>query len=155
MRLALPAFLLLAALSVAPLLTAGPARAQTATVDHPWARATAPHAETGAVFATVTAGTDDRLTGASTPVAEKVEVHVSMEHDGVMHMHELTEGLGLPAGKPVTLAPGGLHLMLIGLKRPLQPGDTFPITLTFASEPPLTVTVAVSAAGAMDHTHVH
>ena len=155
-----PPLLAAALLLAASPLLAPPARAQTVTVEHPWARATAEHAEVGAAYATLTAGTADRLTGATTPLAAKVEVHEVIHDDNVMRMRELSGGLPLEAGKTVTLAPGGYHLMLTGLKQPLKPGETFPLTLTFASEPPVTVTVPVTAAGAaaaapMDHDHMH
>ena len=114
----------------------------------------------GAVYATLTAATADRLTGASTPVAASVQVHENIHDNGVVRMRELEGGLPLEPGKPVTLAPGGYHLMLIGLKQQLKPGDSFPLTLSFANEPPVTVTVPVAAAGAaaavpMDHMHMH
>jgi copper(I)-binding protein len=145
---------------VAALLLAAPAaRAQTVTVEHPWARATAEHAETGAAYATITAGTSDRLTGASTPAAASVQVHEIIHDNGIVRMREVDGGLALEPGKPVTLAPGSYHLMLIGLKQQLKPGASFPITLSFANEPAVTVTVPVNAAGAsaapLDHTHVH
>lgn len=135
-------------LVAAVLLAAGTARAQTVTVEHPWARATAEHAETGAAYATITAGAADRLTGASTPVAARVEVHEIIHDNGVMRMRPVEGGLQLEPGKPVTLAPGGYHLMLIGLKQKLTPGTSFPLTLSFANEPVVTVTVPVAAAGA-------
>jgi copper(I)-binding protein len=147
--------------AVAALLLAAPAAgAQTVTVEQPWARATAPQAQAGAVYATLTAATADRLTGASTPVAASVQVHENIHDNGVVRMRELEGGLPLEPGKPVTLAPGGYHLMLIGLKQQLKPGDSFPLTLSFANEPPVTVTVPVAAAGAaaavpMDHMHMH
>ncbi len=146
-------------LAAALVLAAPVAQAQTVTVEHPWARATAAHAENGAAYVTLTAGTADRLTGASTPVAATVQVHEILHDNGIMRMREVAGGLALEAGKPVTLAPGGYHLMLIGLKQPLQPGEKFPLTLTFASEPPVTVSVEVNGAGAaaggMDHMHMH
>ena len=150
-------------LFIAPLLlAASAAQAQTVTVEQPWARATAEHAATGAAYATLVAGTADRLTGASTPVATTVQVHETTQDNGVMRMREVTGGLALAAGKPVTLAPGGYHIMLMGLKQQLKPGESFPLTLTFAKEPPITVTVTVNSAGAatapmdeMDHMHMH
>ncbi len=151
----------LSILVAAILLAAPSARAQTVTVEQPWARATAEHAENGAAYATLTAGTADRLTGASTPVAAKVEVHEIVHDNGVMRMRELESGLPLEPGKKVTLAPGGYHLMLTGLKQQLKPGESFPLTLNFATEPAVTVTVTVAAAGAsaaptsMDHMHMH
>lgn len=141
------------------LLVTLPAWAQTVTVEQPWARATAPSAITGAAYATIIAGTTDRLTAASTPVASKVEVHETLHDNGIMRMREVEGGLALETGKPVRLVPGGYHLMLTGLNQPLRPGDTFTLTLNFAVEPPVTVTVPVRAvgagAGSMDHMHMH
>src|SRR5664280_1343467 len=62
------------------------ARAQTVTVQQPWARATAPHAQTGAAYATLIADIPDRLTGASSPVAATVQVHETIQDNGVMRM---------------------------------------------------------------------
>ena len=64
-----------------------------------------------------------------------------------MRMRPLA-GIALEPGKPVTLAPGGYHVMLMGLKAPLKQGDQFPLTLTFERAPPMTVTVNVEALGA-------
>jgi len=78
-------------------------------------------------------------------VAERAELHRMEMKNGVMSMHP--EGpLPLAAGDTVTLAPGGLHLMLIGLKRPLKSGDRFPLTLGFEKQPPVTVEVDVKSA---------
>ena len=140
-----PALLPVAAL----LLTTGVAAAQTTpTVEQPWARATAGSGKTGAAYLMLTAhGQGDRLTGASTPVADMAELHQSSEDHGVMRMRPV-EGLALDPGMPVTLAPGGMHLMLMDLKQPLKQGTTFPLTLTFEHAPPVTVQVPVKAAGA-------
>jgi periplasmic copper chaperone A len=117
-------------------------------IDHPWARASAGAAKTGAAYLTITdQGQPDRLTGANTPVADKAELHESMQDMGMMKMRPLP-GIALETGKPVKLAPGGYHLMLFGLKAPLKLGDTFPLTLTFEHAPPMTVTVDVEAVGA-------
>ena len=56
--------------------------------------------------------------------------------------------LPIEPGKPVTLAPGGYHIMLSGLKRTLKQGDNFPITLSFAKAGPVTATATVAKAGA-------
>ncbi len=136
--------LLFAAMS----FSAPAARAQSVTAEQAWARATAPHAQTAAVYATITARMADRLIGGSTPIAATVQVHETAMEGGVMHMMPVPGGLLLPKGKAVTLAPGSYHLMLINVKQQLQPGQRFPLTLHFAYEPPLTVTVVVGAAGA-------
>lgn len=131
------------------LVATGVAAAQTApTVDQAWARATAGGGKTGAAYLTLTAhGQGDRLTGASTPVSDMAELHQSSEDHGVMRMRPV-EGLALDPDKPVILAPGGMHLMLMDLKQPLKQGASFPLTLTFEHAPSVTVQVAVKAAGA-------
>jgi copper(I)-binding protein len=136
--------MLLAAMSfVAPA-----ARAQSVNVEQPWARATAPHATSAVVYMTLTAGMTDRLIGGRTPVATIVQVHQSVMDNGVMRMIMVPGGLLLPSARKVMLTPGGYHLMLMGMTKQLRPGETFPLTLHFAYEPPLTVTVTVGAAGA-------
>ena len=124
------------------------AQAQSIQVDHPWARATAPNAKAGGVFMTLTdTGAADKLIAAASPVAGMVEVHRTVEENGVMKMLPV-EAIDLTPGKAVTLAPGGYHVMLMDLRRQLKQGDTFPLTLTFAKAAPLTVTVMVEAPGA-------
>ena len=121
-------------------------------VSHPWARASAGNARNGAVFLTVTgAGTADKLVAASTPVSETAELHETIDDKGIMKMRPLA-ALALEPGKAVTLAPGGPHVMLMGLKAPLKQGDTFPLTLRFARAGPVTVTVTVEAIGG-GHKH--
>jgi copper(I)-binding protein len=137
---------------VAALLIAAPALAQTPAVrvDHAWARATTSAAQAGGIFLTVTdTGAPDRLVGASTPVAATAELHETVNDNGVMRMRPVP-GLPLEAGKPVVLKPGSYHLMLMGLKQQLKPGDTFPVTLTFEKAPPVTATVTVATAGASE-----
>lgn len=114
-----------------------------------WARATPPGASTGAVYMTLTSPAGDRLTGASSPVAGEASVHEMRMTGEVMHMRAVEGGLALPAGKAVTLAPGGYHLMLEGLKAPLKPGEAVPVHLTFQKAPPLDVTAQVRPIGAV------
>ena len=126
-------------------------------IDHPWARPTLPGQRTGAGYLSIhnTGSTADRLLGGSTPAAAAVEVH-EMRMDGdVMRMREL-KTLELPPGKPVTLAPGGLHLMLTGLKAPLKIGDKLSVKLRFekAGEVELVFQVENPPAPAADaHKH--
>lgn len=88
---------------------------------------------TGAAFFTVTNnGTeDDRLVSAATDVAAAAEIHEMALKDGTMQMSPVMDGLPIPAGETVVLAPGGYHIMLIGLKQDLKAGETFEMTLTF------------------------
>ncbi len=142
-RTSLAAALLAAAFSPAYAQQGTPVQAQPVQAQDVWARATPPHASTGAVYMTLTSPADDALTGASTPVAQKAGVH-EMHMDGtIMRMRPVEGGLDLPAGKPVALAPGGYHLMLEGLKGPLKPGQSVPVHLTFRNAPPLDVAAEV------------
>jgi hypothetical protein len=94
-----------------------------------WARATAPGQENGSVGVVITSAKDARLIAVSSPVCKTAEIHTMSMNNGVMEMRQL-EFLPLPAQQPVTLGPGGDHLMLFGLKHPLKAGDEFPLTLT-------------------------
>jgi len=120
------------------------------TVEQPWARATPAGAKTGAVYMTLDnkSGTADRLTGASSDVADKLQIHEMKVENGVMQMREIAGGLPIPASGSVTLKPGSYHVMLIGLKKPLTAGEKFPLTLTFEKAGNISVTVPVQAMGA-------
>jgi len=115
-------------------------------VDHVWSRA-AMAGRTGVVYLTITdSGAADTLTGAASPVATTAELHQSFDDHGVMKMRPVAT-LRIDPGKPVTLAPGGYHIMLMGLKQDLKPGDSFPIALTFAQAGQITATATVSGPG--------
>ncbi len=124
-----------------------PAAEPSISVDQPYARATPAGAATGAVFMTLTNKTQaaDRLTAASSDVADKLQIHEMAVVNGVMQMRQLANGLPVPAGGSVVLKPGGYHVMLIGLKKPLKAGETFPLTLTFEKAGNISVTVPVQA----------
>ena len=94
-----------------------------------WARATAPGQVNGSVGVVITSKKDARLIAVKSAVAERAEIHTMTMDNGVMQMRQL-DYLELPANQPVTLGPGGNHLMLFGLKRPLKEGSTLPLTLT-------------------------
>jgi copper(I)-binding protein len=119
-------------------------------VEQPWARATPGGAKTGAVYMTLDNKSDtaDRLTGASSVVADKLQIHEMKVENGVMKMREVAGGLPIPASGSVVLKPGSYHVMLIGLKKPLTVGEKFPLTLTFEKAGNISVTVPVQAMGA-------
>jgi periplasmic copper chaperone A len=128
-----------------------PARADTASsisVAKIWARATPPGAPTGAIYFTVTnTGTDaDTLVSAATPAAKEAQFHESTVDNGISRMRP-TGPLALAPGQSVVFAPGGKHVMLMGLAGPLKPGSTFPLTLTFAKAGKVDVTVDVEKSG--------
>lgn len=99
--------------------------------------------DTTACYAVLTASTDDRLVSVASPIAGKGEVHEMKTENEVMSMAELKDGLPLPAGQAVTLAPGGTHIMLFELATPLAVGDTMSLTLTFEHAEPLGVRATV------------
>lgn len=148
---------------LAPLATHAAAQPSTVRAEQPWARATAPRQTVGGVYVTLTSPADDRLVGASSPVAGHAEVHEMTMEGNVMRMRELTGGLKLPAGKAVALAPGGLHVMLVDLKQPLAAGQVIPVQLRFEHAPPVDLQVRVAPVGAqgpsgvaapgMEHAH--
>ena len=133
----------------AGLVVASAALAQPAQleVNNAWAGATPGKAENGVAFLTIQSPTADRLVSASSPVAKKAELHSMSMQGMVMKMRPIT-GLDIPAGQPVTLKPGGEHIMLMGLDQPLHEGQSFPLTLDFEKAGPRTVTVTVEKAGA-------
>jgi hypothetical protein len=130
------------------LLTALDASAGAVRVEGAWARATPPGTEVAAVYLTLHGGAQaDRLLSASTPDAAQVFIHTVGEQRGMSAMREL-DGLELPAGKPLVLAPLGTHLMLSGLRRALRAGETLTMELRFARGGTRRVTVTIIAPGA-------
>ena len=129
-------------LPLAALLSTGGAFAEP-VVGGAWARATPPGAQTGAVYLTLV-GDDapDRLLGGHTSAARELQIHTHVHADGMMRMEQLPE-LEIPARETVEFRPHGLHLMLIGLSKPLVAGDELSITLDFerAGEMELSVPV--------------
>ncbi|HEV7277961.1 MAG TPA: copper chaperone PCu(A)C [Devosiaceae bacterium] len=122
-----------------------------------FSRATLPAAKVAGGYLTIeNRGTGpDRLLGGSTEAAERLEVH-QMEMDGdTMKMSRVEGGLELPPGETVTLAPGGLHLMLIGLASPFTEGECLEVTLQFAQagEVPVVLNIGGIAADAAPDEH--
>ena len=101
-------------------------------IDHPWARASIGKAPNGAAYMTITTeGTEtDRLLAVESDVANRVELHNHLMVDGVMKMRPVA-AIEVAPGEPTLLQPGGLHVMLMGLKAPLKKGESFPMTLVF------------------------
>jgi copper(I)-binding protein len=98
------------------------------TVKDPWVRATVPAQKSTGAFMQLTAAQDMRLVQASSPAAGVVELHEMRMENNVMKMSAV-DGIALPAGKAVSLASGGYHVMLMDLKAQVKEGDTVPITL--------------------------
>lgn len=122
---------------------ASPALAEESVrVFNAWARASVLASRPGAAYVTIESVSDDTLIGASTPVAKRVMIH-AVEKDGDVSRMKHVETPELPAGERITLAPGGMHLMLMGLQDKLSEGTTFPMTLSFENAGEITVEVSV------------
>jgi copper(I)-binding protein len=116
-------------------------------VGPPWANATPFGADVAAVYLKLSVAEADTLMSASTPIADKIEMHTSSEENGMMKMRPM-EWVPLEAGKVFSFEPGGSHLMLIGLRQPLVAGMQFPITLKFDRSGTLSTQVHVIELGA-------
>jgi copper(I)-binding protein len=111
-----------------------------------WAGATPDGASIGAVYFQIEASQGDTLLSASSPMADRIEMHESSEENGMIKMRPLTS-VALAPGKPFSFAPGGAHLMLIGLRAPLVPGMRSPLTLQLSKAGSLSVQVEVTQPG--------
>jgi copper(I)-binding protein len=120
------------------------ARIGKLTVSQAWARPTPPAASVAAVYFSITnSGSHaDRLEAVSSAIAAKVELHENRNAQGIIEMREVT-AVDCPAGATVRSEPGGLHVMLIGLNRPLTTGTAFSLALRFRDAGALTLQVAV------------
>lgn len=98
------------------------------TVKDPWVRATVPAAKASGAFMQLQSAQDARLVEVRSRVAGMVEIHQMAMENNMMKMQQV-DGIDLPAGKPVALASGGYHIMLMMLNRQLKEGDTVPLTL--------------------------
>jgi len=110
------------------LLSAGSIARAGVEVSGAWARATMPGQKVAGVYMQLRSDVQARLVGVKTDAAKTAEVHQMSHEGGVMRMRRL-ESLDLPAGKTVTLAPGGYHLMLLDILRPLKAGERVSVTL--------------------------
>lgn len=119
-------------------------------VEKAWARATPKMAVTGGGYLTVTnrGPGEDHLLNVTSPVAEKIQFHAMAIDNGVAKMTQLS-AIELHPGVPVVFKPGGIHMMMLGLKQPLKEGDTVPLTLTFEKAGAIEVDAQVVGIGAM------
>lgn len=112
-------------------------------------RAAFSQAKTGAAYMTITnhTATDDRLMSVSalTYIARDIQIHTMLMENDMMVMQQVTEGVALPAGAEVVFAPGGFHIMFMGLQTALDEGKHIALTLNFANAPAQTVNFPVIA----------
>lgn len=119
-------------LALVAALLALPAFAADIRVEDAWARASLGQARNGAAYMIVhaTGAQPDRLVAAASPVAGKVELHNHIMVGNVAQMRPV-DAIEIVPGSPTVLQPGGLHVMLLDLRAPLQAGQSFPVTLRF------------------------
>ncbi len=132
--------------------------ADLVTIENAWVRSTLPGQDVGAAYMTLTSPQNMQLMSVESDVTKSVEIHSMRMQNGVMKMRMLKE-LSLIANKPYQLAPGGHHLMLFDLKKPLAAGDQVNFTLTFKSGSQVhkqTLNVNVKSADDAEHnSHDH
>ena len=124
-----PSSLLAAALLATATLGA---QAGAISVTDPYALAVPPGQPNSAVFMTLVNNSKENraLVAAETPSAGVVELHTHVHEDGMMKMRKV-DNIEIPAGQTVTLKPSGFHVMLIGLKEKLEPGQEVHMNLIF------------------------
>jgi hypothetical protein len=110
------------------LLGLGPAAWAGVQVSGAWARATLPGQKVAGVYMQLRSDAQARLVGARSPASSEAEIHLMNNEGGVMKMRRV-DSLDLPAGKTVSLEPGGHHLMLLDINRPLKAGEHVAVTL--------------------------
>jgi hypothetical protein len=133
----------MAFLAAAGLAVASAASGQV-TVTDAWVRGTVTGQKATGAFMQLKSPVDTALVAAASPVAKIVEVHEMKMEGGMMKMNAVDK-LALPAGKAVDLRPGGYHVMLMDLVKPLKDGDTVPLQLTFEDKAGRKQTVEVKA----------
>jgi copper(I)-binding protein len=117
------------------------------SVENAWARATTASAQAAAIYLTIIDhGTPDRLVAASTPVAARAELHETIHEGNVMKMRPVTS-LAISQSAPISLSPGGYHIMLTQLNKPLAGGESFPLSLRFEKAGTIETIVTIKIAG--------
>jgi periplasmic copper chaperone A len=114
-------------------------------IEDGYARSAGPAARSAAAFLSITNTTDadDRLVAAESDAAEVVQLHSTVEADGIARMQHLAGGIAVPAHESVQLERGGMHVMFMGLTAPMQEGDPVALTLVFENAGPIAVRLPV------------
>lgn len=136
---------ILATIAISMLISLGSAQAQDIQIEDPYARSASPAAKTGAAFMHImnNGDVDDRLIAVHTDVAMMPELHTHIMEDGIAKMREVEGGFEILAGEATILERGGLHIMLMGLTRPLLHGEVITLTLVFEQSGELTIEIPV------------
>jgi copper(I)-binding protein len=125
-------------------------------IENPWSRATAPGTRIAVGYMTIRnkSATPDRLVGGSSPMAAKVETHVTLKDGDIMRMREV-KGYEVPAKGSFELSPAGAHLMLVDIKKPFKEGDRIPLTLRFEKAGEVKTELVVSRSGPPAEHRMH
>ena len=119
--------------------------AASVTATDAWVRGTVPAQKSTGAFVTLTSTEDARVVSVTTPAARSAQIHESLMDGGRASMRHV-ESLSLPAGRSVELRPGGYHVMLEDLAKPLAEGDRVPLTFTIEDKGGKRSSVQVDAA---------
>jgi periplasmic copper chaperone A len=124
-------------------------------IEHPWSRATPKGAKVGAGYLVIEnrGSTADRFVSVSAEFAGRTELHEMAVTDGVMRMRPLASGVEIAPGMTAKFEPGGLHVMFLDLKRPLEKGERVKATLNFEKAGAVEVVFVVEAMGGSGHNH--
>jgi len=141
-------------IAAATSLVAQAAWAANISVTDAWVRATMPGQPVSGAYMQIQADADARLLGVSSTAVPRVEVHEMTMDGGVMRMREV-KSIELPKGKTVSLEPGGYHIMLMNLKKPIAAGDVIPLTLVVESGGKQQTVEVKAEARAMDGGAMH
>jgi periplasmic copper chaperone A len=125
-------------------------------IEKPWSRATAPGAKIAAGYLVIrnTSSAPDRLTGASSPLAGRMETHVTVKDGEIMRMRQV-KGYDVPAKGSFEAKPGGAHLMFLDIKRPFKEGEKIPATLRFENAGEVKVEFQVTGLDGRPPSHPH
>jgi copper(I)-binding protein len=137
---------ILSGLGLGLLISLSSAAAGELTIDNAFARATIGAGKNGTAYMTIQndGAAPDRLLGATSEAAAKTMIHESRMVDGVMTMRHL-DAITIAPGETVRLAPGGRHLMLMGLKAPLREGESLSVTLRFERSSDIAITLPIAS----------
>ncbi len=119
-----------------------------------WAKTTVPGGSVSAAYMHIKSAKPLKLIKAESPLTNTVELHDMKMKDGVMEMKAI-DAVVIPANKLVDLKPGGMHIMLIKINKPIKKDDEVPLTLTFENDAKQTFTIDVKAKGQEKDSHSH
>jgi periplasmic copper chaperone A len=124
------------------------------TITHAWSREAPPAAKTAGGYMSIkNQGTADRLISVESNYASAVEIHEMSNVNNVMTMRKLEAGLEIKSGETIVFAPGGYHVMFMGVKEPAKAGASFAATLVFEKAGRMDVMFNVQALSAPTHKH--